>query len=89
MWRWEVAILLVSLFFGLTWLLLAQAVVGPGYALWKVRGEYGFVVKDRDLLSRITTRIREAGGIVYTLAWVTSGGVDERADYQRIGGSCD
>ena len=81
MWRWVVAILLFSLFFGLTWLLLAQAVVGPGYALWKVKGEYGFVVKDQPLLSRITTRIREAGGIVYTLAWVTSGGVNEQTVY--------
>ena len=84
-----VATLLFSLFFGLTWLLLSQAVVGPGYALWKVEGEYGFVVKDQTLLSRITRRIREAGGIVYTLGWVTSGGVDERADYRRIGDSCD
>ncbi len=66
MWRWAVAVLLFSLFFGLTWLLLAQATLGPGYALWKVKGEYCFVVKDRDLLSRITTRIREAGGIVYS-----------------------
>jgi len=82
MWRWVVATLLFSLFFGLTWLLLTQAVVGPGYALWKVKGEYGFVVEDQTLLSRITTRIREAGGIVYTLGWVTSGGVDARAEYQ-------
>ena len=82
MWRWVVATLLFSLFFGLTWLLLTQAVVGPGYTLWKVKGEYGFVVKDQALLSRIATRIREAGGIVYTLGWVTSGGVDARAEYQ-------
>ena len=82
MWRWLVASLLFFVFFGLTWLLLTQAIVGPGYTLWKVKGEYGFVVKDHELLSRITSRIREAGGIVLTLGWVTSGGVDERAVYQ-------
>ena len=76
MWRWVAAIGSFGIFFGLTWLLLTQAIIGPGYALWRVQGEYGFVVKDQALLSRIATRIREAGGIVYTAAWVTSGGVD-------------
>jgi len=82
MWRWVVAIGLFCIFFGLTWLLLTQAIIGPGYALWRVQGEYGFVVKDQALLSRIAARIRETGGIVYTAAWVTSGGVDAQAVYQ-------
>ena len=79
---WAVASIVFALCFGVTWLLLTQAVVGPGYALWKVKGEYGFVVKDQALLSRITTRIREVGGIVFTVAWATNGGVDGRVDYQ-------
>jgi len=65
--RWIAFFGVFALCFGLTWLLLMQAIIGPGYALWKVKGGYGFVVKDQDLLSRITTQIQEAGDLRVTV----------------------
>jgi len=71
--RWLFVGIIFVISFLLTWIWLSNAVIGRGYAIWRVKGEYGFVLKNPDLLSRIAQRIRQTGGIMAVAMWVEQG----------------
>jgi hypothetical protein len=73
-----VVVISVALF---TWLVLSTAVIGAGYVIWRVNGEYGFVLKDPELLGRMAERIRGVGGIMAVAMWVEQG-VDPTVEYK-------
>jgi hypothetical protein len=79
--KWAVGGILVIFVVWCFWLLWSAAVVGSGYMMWRVKGDYGFVLKDSGLLKKMVQRIRGVGGIMGVVMWVEQG-VDPATEYK-------